>query len=79
MKLHVKVGNFYWLSCDKAIEIKAVYSDNLDVTVGVFNTNGEVVKFSPKVRNVTYEVLDDSKEFSDIEDLKWYLMSAYVL
>ena len=79
MKLHVKVGNFYWLSCDKAIEIKAVYSDSLDVTVGVFNTNGEVVKFSPKVRNVTYEVLDDSKEFSDIEDLKWYLMSAYVL
>ena len=79
MKLHVKVGNFYWLSCDKAIEIKAVYSNSLDVTVGVFNTNGEVVKFSPKVRNVTYEVLDDSKEFSDIEDLKWYLMSAYVL
>ena len=79
MKLHVKVGNFYWLSCDKAIEIKAVYSDSLDVTVGVFNTDGEIVKFSPKVRNVTYEVLDDSKEFSDIEDLKWYLMSAYVL
>ena len=79
MKLHVKVGNFYWLPCDKAIEIKAVYSDSLDVTVGVFNTNGEVVKFSPKVRNVTYEVLDDSKEFSNIEDLKWYLMSAYVL
>ena len=79
MKLHVKVGNFYWLSCDKAVEIKAVYSDRLDVTVGVFNTDGEIVKFSPKVRNVTYEVLDDSKEFSDIEDLKWYLMSAYVL
>ena len=79
MKLHVKVGNFYWLSCDKAIEIKAVYSNSLDVTVGVFNTNGKVEKFSPKVRNVTYEVLDDSKEFSDIEDLKWYLMSAYVL
>ena len=79
MKLHVKVGNFYWLPCDKAIEIKAVYSDSLDVTVGVFNTNGEVVKFSPKVWNITYEVLDDSKEFSDIEDLKWYLMSAYVL
>ena len=79
MNLHVKVGNFYWLSCDKAIEIKAVYSDSLDVTVGVFNTNGEVVKFSPKVWNITYEVLDDSKEFSDIEDLKWYLMSAYVL
>ena len=79
MKLHVKVGNFYWLSCDKAVEIKAVYSDSLDVTVGVFNTNGEIVKFSPKVKNVTYEVLDDSKEFSDIEDLKWYLMSAYVL
>ena len=79
MKLHVKVGNFYWLPCDKAIEIKAVYSDSLDVTVGVFNTNGEVIKFSPKVWNITYEVLDDSKEFSDIEDLKWYLMSAYVL
>ena len=79
MKLHVKVGNFYWLPCDKGVEIKAVYNDSLDVTVGVFNANGEVVKFSPKVRNVTYEVLDDSKEFSDIEDLKWYLMSAYVL
>ena len=79
MKLHVKVGNFYWLSCDKAIEIKAVYSDSLDVVVGTFNTDSKIVKFSPKVRNVTYEVLDDSKEFSDIEDLKWYLMSAYVL
>ena len=79
MKLHVKVGNFYWLSCDKAIEIKAVYNDSLDVTAGVFNTNGEVVKFSPKVLNISYKVLDDSKEFSDIEDLKWYLMSAYVL
>ena len=79
MKLHVKVGNFYWLSCDKAIEIKAVYSDNLDVTVGVFNTTGEVVKFSPKVWNISYEVLDDSKEFESIDDLEWYLMSAYVL
>ena len=79
MKLHVKVGNFYWLPCDRGIEIKAVYSDSLDVTVGVFNTNGEVVKFSPKVWNITYEVLDDSKEFSNIDDLEWYLMSAYVL
>ena len=79
MKLHVKVGNFYWLPCDKGVEIKAVYSDSLDVVVGTFNTDGEIVKFSPKVRNVNYEVLDDSKEFSDIEDLKWYLMSAYVL
>ena len=79
MKLHVKVGNFYWLSCDKAIEIKAVYSDSLDVVVGTFNTDGEIVKFSQKVRNVTYEVLDDSKEFSNIDDLEWYLMSAYVL
>ena len=79
MKLHVKVGNFYWLPCDKAVEIKAVYSDSLDVVVGTFNTDGEIVKFSQKVWNVTYEILDDSKEFSDIEDLKWYLMSAYVL
>ena len=79
MKLHVKVGNFYWLPCDRGVEIKAVYSDSLDVVVGTFNKYGEIVKFSPKVWNVTYEVLDDSKEFSDIEDLKWYLMSAYVL
>ena len=79
MKLHVKVGNFYWLSCDKAIEIKAVYSDSIDIVCGTFNTDGEIVKFSPKVRNVTYEVLDDSKEFSNIDDLEWYLMSAYVL
>ena len=79
MKLHVKVGNFYWLPCDKGVEIKAVYSDSLDVVVGTFNKYGEIVKFSPKVWNVTYEVLDDSKEFSDIEDLKWYLLIAYVL
>ena len=79
MKLHVKVGNFYWLPCDKGVEIKAVYSDSLDVVVGTFNKYGEIVKFSPKVWNVTYKVLDDSKEFSDIEDLKWYLMIAYVL
>ena len=79
MKLHVKVGNFYWLPCDRGVEIKAVYSDSLDVVVGTFNINGEIVKFSPKVWNVTYKVLDDSKEFSDIEDLKWYLMIAYVL
>ena len=79
MKLHVKVGNFYWLPCDRGVEIKAVYSDSLDVVVGTFNINGEIVKFSPKVWNVTYKVLNDSKEFSDIEDLKWYLMIAYVL
>ena len=79
MKLHVKVGNFYWLSCDKAIEIKAVHSDSLDVVCGTFNTDGEIVKFSPKVWNVSYEVLDDSKEFESIDDLEWYLMSAYVL
>ena len=79
MKLHVKVGNFYWLPCDKGVEIKAVYSDSLDVVVGTFNKYGEIVKFSPKVWNVTYKVLNDSKEFSDIEDLKWYLMIAYVL
>lgn len=79
MKLHVKVGNFYWLSCDKAIEIKAVHSDSLDVVCGIFNTDGEVVKFSPKVWNITYEVLDDSKEFESIDELEWYLMSAYVL
>ena len=79
MKLHVKVGNFYWLSCDKAIEIKAVYSDSLDVVCGTFNTDGEIIKFSPKVWNISYEVLDDSKEFESIDDLKQYLMSAYVL
>lgn len=79
MKLHVKVGNFYWLSCDKAIEIKAVHSDSLDVVCGTFNTDGEVVKFSQKVWNISYEVLDDSKEFESIDDLEWYLMSAYVL
>ena len=79
MKLHVKVGNFYWLSCDKAVEIKAVYSDSLDVTCGTFNTDGEIIKFSPKVWNVTYEVIDDSKEFESIDDLEWYLLSAYVL
>ena len=79
MKLHVKVGNFYWLPCDKGVEIKAVYSDSLDVVVGTFNINGEIVKFSPKVWNVTYKVLNDSKEFSNIEDLKWYLLIAYVL
>lgn len=79
MKLHVKVGNFYWLPCDKGVEIKAVYSDSLDVVVGTFNKYGEIVKFSPKVWNVTYKVLNDSKEFSNIEDLKWYLLIAYVL
>ena len=79
MKLHVKVGSFYWLSCDKAIEIKTVHSDSLDVVCGTFNTDGEVVKFQPKVLNISYEVLDDSKEFESIDDLKWYLMSAYVL
>ena len=79
MKLHVKVGNFYWLSCDKAVEIKAVHSDSLDVVVGTFNKYGEIVKFSPKVWNVTYKVLKDSKEFSNIEDLKWYLLIAYVI
>ena len=79
MKLHVKVGNFYWLSCDIAVEIKAVHSDSLDVVCGTFNTDGEVVKFSPKVLNISYEVLDDSKEFESIDDLEWYLMSAYVL
>ena len=79
MKLHVKVGSFYWLSCDKAVEIKAVYSDSLDVVVGTFNKYGEIVKFSPKVWNVTYKVLKDSKEFSNIEDLKWYLLIAYVI
>ena len=79
MKLHVKVGNFYWLSCDRAIEVKAVYSDSLDVTVGIFNADGEIIKFSPKVWNITYEVLDNSKEFDNIDDLKWCLMSAFVL
>ena len=79
MKLHVKVGNFYWLPCYKGVEIKAVYSDSLDVVVGTFNKYGEIVKFSPKVWNVTYKVLNDSKEFSNIEDLKWYLLIAYVL
>ena len=79
MKLHVKVGNFYWLPCDRGVEIKAVYSDSLDVVVGTFNKYGEIVKFSPKVWNVTYKVLNDSKEFSNIEDLKWYLLIAYVL
>ena len=79
MKYHVKVGNFYWLSCDKAIEIKAVHSDSLDVVCGTFNTDGEVVKFQPKILNISCEVLDDSKEFESIDDLKWYLMSAYVL
>lgn len=79
MKLHVKIGNFYWLPCDRGVEIKAVYSDSLDVVVGTFNKDGEIVKFSPKVWNIPYKILDDSKEFSDIEDLKWYLMSAYVL
>ena len=79
MKYHVKVGNFYWLPCDRGVEIKAVYSDSLDVVVGTFNKYGEIVKFSPKVWNVTYKVLKDSKEFSNIEDLKWYLLIAYVL
>ena len=79
MKYNVKVGNFYWLPCDRAVEIKAVYSDSLDVVVGTFNKDGEIVKFSPKVWNIKYEVLDDSKEFSNIDDLKWYLMSAFVL
>ena len=79
MKLKVKVGHFYWLPCDRGVEIKAVHSDSLDVVIGTFNKDGEIVKFSPKVWNVPYKVLDDSKEFSDIEDLKWYLMSAYVL
>ena len=79
MKLHVKIGNFYWLPCDRGVEIKAVYSDSLDVVVGTFNKDGEIVKFSPKVWNIPYKILDDSKEFSDIEDLKWYLFSAYVL
>ena len=80
MKLHVKVGNFYWLPCDRGVEIKAVHNDgSCDVVVGTFNKDGEIVKFSPKVWNITYRVLDGSKEFSDIEDLKWYLLSAYVL
>ena len=79
MKFNAKVGNFYWLPCDRAVEIKAVHSDSLDVVVGTFNKDGEIVKFSPKVWNVTYKVLNDSKEFSDIEDLKWYLLIAYVL
>ena len=79
MKYHVKVGNFYWLPCDRGVEIKAVYSDSLDVVVGTFNKYGEIVKFSPKVWNVTYKVLKDSKELSNIEDLKWYLLIAYVI
>ena len=77
--MKIKVGDFYWLSCDKAIEIKAVHSDSLNVVCGTFNTDGEVVKFSPKVLNISYKVLDDSKEFESIDDLEWYLMSAYVL
>ena len=79
MKLHVKVGNFYWLPCDRGVEIKAVHSDSLDVVVGTFNKDGEIVKFSPKVWNVPYKVLDNSKEFESIDDLKWYLLVAYVL
>ena len=79
MKLHVKIGNFYWLPCDRGVEIKAVYSDSLDVVVGTFNKDGEIIKFSPKVWNIPYKILDDSKEFESIDDLEWYLMSAYVL
>ena len=80
MKYNVKVGNFYWLSCDIAVEIKAVHSDDsCDVVCGTFNKDGEIVKFTPKMWNILYKVLDDSKEFESIDDLEWYLMSTYVL
>jgi hypothetical protein len=40
----------------------------------------KVGEFTPTGWNVSYDILDDSKDSMRVlDDLEWYLMSAYVL
>ena len=81
MKLHVKVGNFYWLSCDKAIEIKRIGSDAILVKVGEFTpTENKIITWKKGLYKLDIELLDSRDIYcSSLERLEEYIMNAFVL
>ena len=77
----LKVGDFYWLSCDKAIEIMRIGSDAILVKVGEFTpTENKIISWKKKLYKLDTELLDEKDIYcSSLERLEDYVMNAYVL
>ena len=79
--MKIKVGDFYWLSCDKAIEIKRIGSDAILVKVGEFTpTENKIITWKKGLYKLDIELLDSRDIYcSSLERLEEYIMNAFVL